>query len=115
MKFTTRDLIKAHYTPNQPTNEIWGLSVTKGDVWVTCSDDATIRFWSTSKKCQIKWAKLNIAANEDEIPFDKTGQIDDSCKGRSVDVSPDEKTVAVGCKDGTLRVIKNELSLPSRF
>ncbi len=33
-----------------------------------------------------------------------TGDLDDSAKGRSIDVSPDNKVIAVGCKDGTVRV-----------
>ena len=46
--------------------------------------------------------------NGNEIPKDQATQdLDDSAKGRSCEVSPDDKIIAIGCKDGTLRVIYN--------
>jgi len=40
-----------------------------------------------------------------EIPKDQATQdLDDSAKGRACEVSPDDKIIAIGCKDGTLRV-----------
>ena len=113
--------MKGHYTPNQKwTNEIWGLAVfADGERWCTCSDDATLRIWSISKRTQLKWTKLDtgnylsfifiiiikIDAAGKSLPPDVTTQdLNDSAKGRSLDVSPDDRYIAVGCKDGTLRV-----------
>lgn len=61
-KFTSaKEIMKGHYTPNQKwTNEVWGLAVFKdGDRWCTCSDDATLRIWSVSKRKQLKAMRLN--------------------------------------------------------
>jgi WD40 repeat protein len=51
-KFTSRNLMKGHYTPNQKwTNEVWGLDVFNTEehagVFLTTSDDGTLRIWST--------------------------------------------------------------------
>ena len=53
--------MKGHYTPNQKwTNEVWGLGVfSDGDRYVTCSDDATLRIWSISKRKLLKIARLD--------------------------------------------------------
>jgi len=44
--------MKGHFTPNDLwTNEVWGLDVFKleknKDLWLSCSDDATLRIYST--------------------------------------------------------------------
>ena len=53
--------MKGHYTPNQKwTNEVWGLGVfSDGDRYATCSDDATLRIWSNSKRKQLKMTRLD--------------------------------------------------------
>ena len=50
--------MKGHYTPNPLwTNEVWGLAALnmvhpKGERFLTCSDDATLRLFSTKlRKC----------------------------------------------------------------
>jgi WD domain, G-beta repeat. len=54
----------------------------------------------------------SLDANGEPLPPDpKTGDLDDSAKGRCVDISPDDKYMAVGCKDGTLRVFFNLTTL----
>jgi hypothetical protein len=66
-KYTARELVKGHYTPNQKwTNEVWGLCVFKqdNDKWATCSDDGTLRIWSVSKRCQLKSFRLDTGINK---------------------------------------------------
>jgi len=48
--YAVKDITKGHYTPNRKwTNEVWGLCVFHdGDRWASCSDDGTLRIWSTS-------------------------------------------------------------------
>lgn len=57
----SREIMKGHYTPNQKwTNEVWGLGVfSDGDRYATCSDDATLRIWSISKRKLLKVARLD--------------------------------------------------------
>lgn len=47
--------MKAHYSPNPLwTNEVWGLDVfhKDSDRFLTCSDDATLRLYSSrQRKC----------------------------------------------------------------
>ena len=45
--------MKGHYTPNPMwTNEVWGLAALncENDRYLTCSDDATLRLWSSVKR-----------------------------------------------------------------
>ena len=47
--------MKGHFTPNPLwTNEVWGLDVMKTqenrDKFVSCSDDATVRIYSSRKR-----------------------------------------------------------------
>jgi microtubule-associated protein-like 6 len=106
---TPKELVKGHYTPNQQwTNEIWGLAVFKdGDRWATVSDDSTLRIWSISQKKMIKGIKLNIDDKGNELaPDQKTGDLQDAAKARSIDLSGDDKYVAIGFREGTLRIFE---------
>jgi WD40 repeat protein len=52
-----------HYTPNQQdTNEVWGLCTFPNNpkLFVTVSDDATLRIWDHTNKKMVKWASLNL-------------------------------------------------------
>lgn len=53
----------------------------------------------------VKILRLDIDVNGRVLPPDKTtGDLQDQAKLRSIDISPDGKLAAVGCKDGTFRV-----------
>lgn len=103
--------MKGHYTPNrQWTNEVWGLApFHKGDLYATSSDDGTLRVWSSLERKQIRMTRTNLDASDAEIPLDKqTGDLTDSVKGRAIDVSQDDSIIAVGFKDGCVRIYDSE-------
>ncbi len=53
----------------------------------------------------MKCVSLLVDENGQEIPLDpKTNEASNTCKGRSLDISPDGKTCAVGFRDGALRI-----------
>lgn len=99
--------IHGHYAPKlQDLNEAWGLSVFPNqDKYVTVSDDGTMRVWDTNQHTQHKLIKLTEDQKGAEIAKDtKTKDIALTTQGRSVDVSPDGAFIAVGMRDGSLRV-----------
>eukprot|EP01015_Nassula_variabilis_P006389 TRINITY_DN1486_c0_g1_i2.p1 TRINITY_DN1486_c0_g1~~TRINITY_DN1486_c0_g1_i2.p1 ORF type:complete len:351 (+),score=77.49 TRINITY_DN1486_c0_g1_i2:65-1117(+) len=107
-KFAVKELMKGHYTPQQKwTNEVWGLDVFKdGDRFASCSDDATLRIWSLSQRKILKWKNLNVDQNEKELPKDsKTGDYQDQAKARAIGLDQNNDYIAVGCLEGTVRVI----------
>jgi len=56
-------LMKGHYTPNPLwTNEVWGLDILHKDKtkYVTCSDDATLRLYSITKRKLLKLMRLDV-------------------------------------------------------
>ena len=57
-KWSGRQIMSSHYSPNlDSTNEIWGMEVYKGekkDQFITVSDDATLRVWSSRERKQVK-------------------------------------------------------------
>jgi microtubule-associated protein-like 6 len=64
--------MNGHYTPNQKwTNEAWGLSpFSDGDRFATCSDDGTLRVWSSSQRKMISCVTTNKDKNNKEVPLD---------------------------------------------
>jgi microtubule-associated protein-like 6 len=103
----TEQLMAGHYTPNLKwTNEVWGLDVLDQDRYVSVSDDATLRIWNSStRKCEMS-IQLDVDAKGNHLPKDpKTKDLQESCKLRAVAVSHNKKWAAVGCKDGTVRLV----------
>jgi len=100
--------MSGHYTPNkQWTNEAWGLAPfhKDPDQYVTCSDDGTLRIWSSKERKQLKFIRTTLDVNKEETPLDKqTGDLQDSVKARCVEVSPDDKLIATGFKDGFVKI-----------
>lgn len=106
-KFEISCLLKGHYAPSTKGSfEIWGLDILdNGDHFLTVSDDATLRMWSTHQKRAVKYLELDIDSNLQKLPLDaQTGEIQDQAKLRSISVSSDKIHAAIGCKDGTIRV-----------
>lgn len=101
-------MVKAHYCANKESpNGIWGLAVfPDGDAFCTVSDDGTLRIWSSKDRKQVKMIKTNLDAQGKELPLNqKTKDLNDGSLGRSIDISPDGKMIAVGFKDGSIKVI----------
>jgi microtubule-associated protein-like 6 len=100
-------IMAGHYCPNLKwTNEVWGLDILDDDRYVSVSDDATLRIWnSSSRKCELS-VQLDVDVKGNHLPKNpKTKDFQDSCKLRAVTVSHNKKWAAIGCKDGTVRVV----------
>ena len=73
----------------------------KTDKFITVSDDATLRIWSSSMKKQIDFVDLNCHSNGKQLPADpKTKELDWSAQARSIDVSADGSIAAIGFRSG---------------
>jgi WD40 repeat protein len=57
---TPKVLVQGHYSPcKKDNNEVWGLaSFPKKDMYVTVSDDCTLRVWDAPSRKQIRLIKL---------------------------------------------------------
>jgi WD40 repeat protein len=100
-------LVNGHYAPAmKDNNEIWGLaSFPNGTRYISVGDDSTLRVWDAGTKKQIKVVSTLVDEKGAVIPLDPaTGEAANCTKGRSVDISPDSKYCAVGCRDGTLLI-----------
>jgi WD40 repeat protein/Ca2+-binding EF-hand superfamily protein len=106
-EISVQQVMSGHFARNDKwTNEVWGLSTIDEDRYLTVSDDGTLRMWSTSERKMLKSMKLNIDAKGCQLPPDKaTGDLAEAAKLRSVGVCMEGKHAAVGCKEGTLRII----------
>lgn len=102
-------LVHGHYAPviNLP-NEAWGLvAFPKSNRYATVSDDATLRVWDIETRKQITMLSLEIDLEGKPIQKVK-GVISHSAMARSIDISPDERYMALGMRDGSIRVYKNQ-------
>jgi WD40 repeat protein len=67
----------------------------KDDYILTCSDDATVRCWSISKKRLLSCSSTNVYKDGEtivELEMDKkTNDFTEAAKSRSVCMSPDGK------------------------
>ena len=110
---TPKNLISGHYAPcNKDNNEIWGMAVfpKAQSMYVTASDDATLRVWDSKTRKQLKCIPLNIDQAGKEMPLDPvTMELSNATKARSVDVTPDGKLCAVGFRDGSYRIYETTL------
>ena len=77
----------------------------KQNMYVTASDDATLRIWDTKARKQIKCIPLNVDQTGKEMPLDPaTMELSNATKARSVDISADGKLCAVAFRDGSYRI-----------
>ncbi|KAL4498316.1 hypothetical protein ABPG72_013122 [Tetrahymena utriculariae] len=112
--------MSGHYSPNGSwTNEVWGLDLFRDnhDLFVTASDDSTIRVWSISQHKQLKGASLNVNEKGEQLPLDTKNNNDffDSSKARAVGAAPNGEGFLVGFKDGTLRFCDANLHVKKVF
>ena len=99
--------MNGHYSPSlKDNNEVWGLNIIPNkEMYITVSDDCTLRVWDSNSKRQIKC--VSFLNDEAGIPYPEdpaTKEPSNACKGRTVDVSLDGKTCAVGFRDGSVRI-----------
>lgn len=106
-RFNCSLLMQSHYLPSHNRKDkIFGLAVMDdGDRFATVSEDATLRIWSTKNKKLEVIFPLNRTDDDQVIPADK---INDSYRLTSIDIIKDGEFIAVGARDGTLRVIVND-------
>lgn len=111
-KFTKADQIVAgHFTPNsQAPNEVWGLAVFHdGKRFATCSHDGTLRVWSIEKKNLLTTIDLNTDLKGNRLPHEpKTQDLAAAARGCCLDISSDEALIAIGCEDGTIRILQGK-------
>lgn len=90
----------AHYsTSSAETNEIKGLTYWPGkDIFVTVSDDATVRFWDVEENKQMEFFKLDVDDNGKKI----VSQV--MIKPICVDIDKNETNMSIGFIDGSIRV-----------
>lgn len=99
-------LVHGHYAPvNFLTNEAWGLCIFPKQLkYATVSDDATLRVWDTVSKKQISMLRLDIELSGARIPPNKDNSISLSAQARCVDINSTEEYLAMGMRDGAVRV-----------
>lgn len=100
---------QGHFAKNKKwLNEVWGLAVLEdGDSFLTCSDDGTLRQWSTQQRRCIKSMNLNLDQSGVLMgPDPTTKDLRDCSKLRSLAVHPKGGLIAVGCADGSVRIVK---------
>ena len=75
---------------------------------MTCSDDGKIKVWDALTKKLIKSINLNLDKTGAKVPIDPFFKnLNDTHMGRAIDVNPKGDLIAVGLKDGSLRVFQN--------
>ena len=102
-------VMDGHYSPClKDTNEIWGLSVFKtvGDNrYLTVSDDGYLIIWDATKRTSQFKLNLTLDPNGQPYPLDPTtGELSNSVKARSIDISSDGSLAAIGFRDGSVAV-----------
>jgi microtubule-associated protein-like 6 len=101
--FTSTNYLYGHYSQSrEDANEINGISyLTKKDLFVTVSDDSTLRFWDAEKNKQVEYFKLDIDNNGQKI---KNSEGLNISKAQCVDGNLKETHIAVGFIDGSVRI-----------
>lgn len=101
--------MSGHYCPNYVTNEVWGLGFINEEQYMTCSDDGTIRVWDMEKHQQVTWADLKFDEKFNPLKLkDNEKFLPDSVHARCLAISK-ESSVVIGCKDGTVRILNEDL------
>lgn len=100
-------VVKGHMHKNRVRpSQINGLDCMPDDSFATSGDDGTLRIWSIEKKTCTQIVNLNIDQNGMVLSLDPiTKELRSSAKLKSVDVNHTVQVAAVGCRDGTLRII----------
>ncbi len=95
-------LIYNHYSlSNTENNKISGIAFwRKKNLFISVSDDCTLRLWDTEKNKQIDYIKLDVDNKGIKYKSDK-GNIN---KALALHLHKDENDIAIGFIDGSVRV-----------
>lgn len=98
--------MSGHYSKSSRwTNEVWGLFPLSENRFLSCSDDATLRLWDANLKKSIKILDLNLDKKGAKLEPKRNKDVQDKAKLRSVGVDEVLMHAAVGCKEGTIRIV----------
>ena len=101
--------MRAHHSKTKSSSsKVSGvcLHTTDLDKFMTCGDDGTIRIWSMSEKRCSRVIDLNIDENSMRLSNDpNTNEIREMSRLICLDIDHKSEFMAVGCLDGTVRVI----------
>ena len=99
-------VVCCHYAANSRwTNEIWGLSAVSDGNYLTVSDDRTLRLWSSKERRMLRYLKLDLDKKGQKLQKKSRNKFSDSAKLRSVTICHKNRHIAVGCMDGTVRIV----------
>lgn len=104
---TGEPLVQGHYAPlKTPTTEAWGLGYSPGkaNYVATSSDDSTLRIWDIANHKQVGLVDLSIDENGKKMPVNPKTKECEGSMGRSVAMNYAGNELAVGMRDGSLRV-----------
>ena len=100
--FQVKHYLSAHYaTSSTEVNEINGLVYWPGkELFITVSEDVTVRFWDVQENKQMEYFKLDIDDNGKKIS--------NLMKASCVDIDCNELHMAIGFTDGSIRIYSIE-------
>ena len=101
-------VVEGHFSPNTKTNnETWGLTVfPDNERFITAGDDAILRIWSIPEKKMLETIDLNYDFEGKKLQIDQqTHDIAFVSRATSMDVSQNNRYIAIGCRNGSVRVI----------
>jgi WD40 repeat protein len=109
---SVQTVLRSHYSHSTVwLNEVWGLERfnKNSDLYLTCSQDGTLREFSVSKKQMTRGCRLDIDEHGAVLSYEtdpkKKGDMQDVGKLMCVGIDQNDKLAAVGCKDGTVRFV----------
>jgi WD40 repeat protein len=102
--FKAHNILASHFsTSNAEINDINGLAYWPSkDLFVSVSDDCTLRFWDIATNKHMDYLKLDLD-NEGRKIKSEQGNIN---KATCVHISPAETSLVIGFIDGSFRVNK---------
>jgi microtubule-associated protein-like 1/2 len=72
----------------------------------SCGDDGTLRQWDFKTRRCLRVLNLNIDKQGNLLSMDpNTKEIRSMSKLQTIDISPKNEIIAVGCEDGTVRIV----------
>ena len=97
-----KPLFYYHYSlSNTDNNKITGIEYwSKKNLFISVSEDSTLRLWNTDENKQISYIKLDVDNKGNKLKSNN-GNMN---KATALNIHADENDIAVGFLDGTVRV-----------